>query len=110
MSLQKFADQMKAKKDKMLKVFPSGKECAMAIAAGAGIFALSGQTKTTDAVDGRPGEKAVSMNLGHLLGVVLAGGGASLALAEGLNNAGKNDKKTKVLTPEEIQAARANQR
>ena len=26
MSLQKFADQMKAKKDQMLKVFPSGKE------------------------------------------------------------------------------------
>ena len=38
MSLQKFADQMKAKKDQVLKVFPSGKECALAIAAGAGLF------------------------------------------------------------------------
>ena len=50
------------------------------------------------------------MNLGHFLGLVLAGGGASVAMAEGLNNAGKGDKKTKVLTPEEIKAARANQR
>ena len=110
MSLQKFADQMKAKKDQMLKVFPSGKECAMAIAAGAGIFALSGPMKTTEAKDGRPGETAAVMNLGHFLGLVLAGGGASVAMAEGLNNAGKGDKKTKVLTPEEIKAARANQR
>lgn len=107
MSLQKFADQMKAKKDQVLKVFPSGKECALAIAAGAGLFMASGKMGTEEVKDGHPGEVAAVMNLGHFLGVVLAGGGASVAMKEGLTN---SSKKTKKLSPEEINAALANQR
>ena len=93
MSLQKFADQMKAKKDQVLKVFPSGKECALAIAAGAGLFMASGKMGTEEVKDGHPGEVAAVMNLGHFLGVVLAGGGASVAMMEGLTNSGKKNQK-----------------
>lgn len=107
MSLQKFADQMKAKKDQVLKVFPSGKECALAMAAGAGLVLAGGKAETKDVTDGRAGESAVVLNLSHFLGAVLAGGGASVAMMEGLTNGGK---KTKKLSPEEIHAALANQR
>jgi|GEM_PF-2528443 hypothetical protein len=107
MSLQKFADQMKAKKDQVLKVFPSGKECVLAMAAGAGLVLAGGKAETTEATDGRAGESAVVLNLSHFLGAVLVGGGASVAMMEGLTNSGK---KTKKLSPEEIHAARANQR
>lgn len=74
---------------------------------GAGLFMASGKMGTEEVKDGHPGEVAAVMNLGHFLGVVLAGGGASVAMMEGLTNSGK---KTKKLSPEEIHAALANQR
>ena len=95
MDMQKFADRIKEEKNKMFKVFPSGKMIVASMAAGAAVFALGGKPNVTEATDGRPTEKTVEMNTAHIIGLLAMGLGGTLAMKDGFEYGMNEDKKGK---------------
>ena len=107
MDLQKLANDIKKKSDKMLKVFPSGKKAVVGFALGAATMGLGGMPKMVEATDGRPTEKAVEVNVAHVIGLLAMGVSGTVAMAEGFDYAMNSDKKTKQLSPQDLAAAKA---
>ena len=107
MDMQKYADEIKSKPNKMLKVFPSGKKIVAGLALGAATMALGGTPMTSDVID-NPGAKSIDLNVVHTVGLLAMTAAGAVAMKEGLDyisSESKAETKTKKLSPEEIKAA-----
>ena len=114
MGMQKYADEIKNNPKKKLNVFSCGisgkKNAAGLTLVGAATMFAGGVSPMKDATDGRPGERAVEMNVAHVVGLLAMTAGGAVAMKEGaerIANEAKEDKKTKKLSPQDLVAAKA---